>query len=123
MTDQLDQKLVEVVLSRPRRGKAELEEAKLAGLRSRTADLDEEEPEDDEVFIAEDEDEDEDGDVEVRVISDGETTLAGVEAPDKLDETELDEPTKEELDALNADMIGITTRSGCTSRRSARSPS
>ena len=107
MTDPLDQKLVEVVLSRPRRGKAELEEAKLAGLRSRTADLDEEEPEDDEVFIAEDEDEDEDGDVEVRVISDGETTLAGVEAPDKLDETELDEPTKEELDALNADMIGI----------------
>jgi RNA polymerase primary sigma factor len=107
MTDPLDQKLVEVVLSRPRRGKAELEEAKLAGLRSRVVDLDEEEPEEDEAFIAEEEEEEEEGDVEIRVISDGETTLAGVEAPDKLDEAELEEPTKEELDALSADMIGI----------------
>ena len=31
--DPLDKQLVEAVLSRPRRGKAELEEAKLAGLR------------------------------------------------------------------------------------------
>ena len=31
--DPLDQQLVEAVLSRPRRAKADLEEAKLAGLR------------------------------------------------------------------------------------------
>ncbi len=31
--DPLDKQLVEAVLSRPRRGKADLEEAKLAGLR------------------------------------------------------------------------------------------
>ena len=35
--DPLDKQLVEAVLSRPRRGKAELEEAKLAGLRPERA--------------------------------------------------------------------------------------
>jgi RNA polymerase primary sigma factor len=103
MPDPLDQKLVEAVLSRPRRGKAELEEAKLAGLRSRAADLEDEEVEED-GFLAEEEEEE---DVEVQVVADDETALAGVDAPDKLDEAELEEPTKEELDALSADMIGI----------------
>ncbi len=46
--DPLDQQLVEAVLTRPRRGKADLEEAKLAGLRPSRAALDEDEEEDDE---------------------------------------------------------------------------
>ena len=49
--DPLDQQLVEAVLSRPRRAKADLEEAKLAGLRPSRAALDEvdEEEEEEEV--------------------------------------------------------------------------
>ena len=43
--DPLDQQLVEAVLTRPRRGKADLEEAKLAGLRPSRAALDEDEDE------------------------------------------------------------------------------
>jgi hypothetical protein len=51
--DPLDKQLVEAVLSRPRRAKADLEEAKLAGLRpSRSAG----------VAIAEEDDEDEEED-------------------------------------------------------------
>jgi RNA polymerase primary sigma factor len=115
MTDPLDQKLVEAVLTRPRRGKAELEEAKLAGARIRVAD-------EEAVEIEEDEDENEDEeidvaiglvpeaadepDVEVSVIT-ADAALAGVEAPAKLDAVELEEPTAEELEALSADMIGI----------------
>ena len=49
--DPLDKQLVEAVLSRPRRAKADLEEAKLAGLRPSRA-----------VAVAEDDDEDEDDD-------------------------------------------------------------
>ncbi len=49
--DPLDQQLVEAVLTRPRRGKADLEEAKLAGLRPSRAALDD---------VDDDEDEDED---------------------------------------------------------------
>jgi len=45
------------------------------------------------------------------------------DAPVKLDVEALDEPTPEELEALSADMIGIDDPVGCTSRRSARSPS
>src|SRR5258708_34336864 len=45
--DPLDQQLVEAVLTRPRRAKADLEEAKLAGFRPSRAVLEEDEDEDD----------------------------------------------------------------------------
>src|ERR671922_263587 len=48
--DPLDQQLVEAVLTRPRRAKADLEEAKLAGLRPSRAAL--EEVDEDEVVLA-----------------------------------------------------------------------
>src|SRR3954465_14293390 len=111
--DPLDQQLVEAVLTRPRRGKADLEEAKLAGLRTRGS-LDE---------VDEDEDEDEDGEPDIAVAGDdleddapveavGEGAEARapklpVEGPAKLDAAELEEPPAEELEALSADMIGI----------------
>jgi DNA-directed RNA polymerase sigma subunit (sigma70/sigma32) len=109
MPDPLDQKLVEAVLTRPRRGRADLEEAKLAGLRTATADED---------LDAEDTDDGDDADVDVAADDEAEgetstevTTSAVVrpaeDAPAKLDSTELEEPTQEELDALSADMIGI----------------
>jgi RNA polymerase primary sigma factor len=115
MADPLDQQLVEAVLTRPRRAKADVEEAKLAGLRpSRVA-----------AQAVEDEDEDEDddddldlgpitpaadADVGVEVVdTDGETVdnKLPAEAPAKLDAAELEEPSAEELEALSADMIGI----------------
>ena len=111
--DPLDQQLVEAVLTRPRRGKADLEEAKLAGLRpSRAAldDVDEDEDEDDdepELAVAGD-DTDDDSTVEV-VGEDAEarTSKLPTDAPAKLDPEELEEPTAAELEALSADMIGI----------------
>jgi RNA polymerase primary sigma factor len=108
------------VLSRPRRAKADLEEAKLAGLRpSRAA-----------VAVAADEDDDEDddedldlgpeaigaaaeeeGDVGVEVVGDdGSIDPAAklpADAPAKLDAAELEEPSAEDLEAISADMIGI----------------
>jgi RNA polymerase primary sigma factor len=111
--DPLDQQLVEAVLTRPRRGKADLEEAKLAGLRpSRAAldDVDDDEDEDEDepdLAIAAD-DGDDDATVEV-VGEDAEarTSKLPVDAPAKLDAEELEEPTAAELEALSADMIGI----------------
>ncbi len=110
--DPLDQQLVEAVLTRPRRGKADLEEAKLAGLRpSRAAldDVDEDEDEDeDEPELASADDSDDDATVEV-VGEDAEarTSKLPADAPAKLDPEELEEPTAAELEALSADMIGI----------------
>ena len=104
--DPLDQKLVEAVLTRPRRGKADLEEAKLAGIRTKVVD----------------EDDDEDdlgpeaagpaGDDTVAIVTDESDGLNGegrlpAEGPVKLDAKELEEPSAEELEALSADMIGI----------------
>jgi RNA polymerase sigma factor RpoD-like protein len=110
--DPLDQQLVEAVLTRPRRGKADLEEAKLAGLRpSRAAldDVDDDEDEDEEepeLATAGDDDGD---DVAVVVGEDAEarTSKLPTDAPAKLDAEELEEPTAAELEALSADMIGI----------------
>jgi RNA polymerase primary sigma factor len=123
MADPLDQQLVEAVLTRPRRGRADLEEVKLASLRPiRAVAPVVEAPEEDE-----DEDEDDvvsaDGDalaiapdalgdaveMDVEVIGDGaDGSVAGiVDVPAKLDAKELEEPTAEELEALSADMIGI----------------
>jgi len=107
--DPLDQQLVEAVLTRPRRAKADLEEAKLAGIRTRDVDEDETEDEEDvEATLAPDVDADDDAVVEV-VGEDGEAREARLpaDAPAKLDAAELEEPTPEELEALSADMIGI----------------
>ncbi|HYH93235.1 MAG TPA: sigma-70 family RNA polymerase sigma factor, partial [Candidatus Saccharimonadales bacterium] len=118
--DPLDKQLVEAVLSRPRRAKADLEEAKLAGLRpsrGRTA-------------VASDDDDDDDTDLElgpeaaaaapaaegeaevvVEVTEDGVTADPAArlpaDAPAKLDAKELEEPSAEDLEAISADMIGI----------------
>src|SRR6476620_454671 len=116
--DPLDKQLVEAVLSRPRRAKADLEEAKLAGLRPKRGAA---------VAIAEDDDdEDEDDDLDlgpeaIGVVEDDaevvvEVTEEGVQdpasrlpadAPAKLDAAELEEPSAEDLEAISADMIGI----------------
>ncbi len=116
MPDPLDQQLVEAVLTRPRRAKADLEEAKLAGLRGPRV-LDEDEEEDEEEGLDDDSeleasDEDEDGDeVSVEVVGEDGKPRPGArlptEGPAKLNAEELDEPTPAELEALNADMIGI----------------
>jgi len=111
--DPHDQQLVEAVLTRPRRAKADLEEAKLAGFRPSRAALDEVEDDEDEE-LDEDEDvslssdDDEEATVEV-VGEDGErrTSKLPADGPAKLDAEELEEPTPAELEALNADMIGI----------------
>jgi RNA polymerase primary sigma factor len=118
-TDPLDKRLVEAVLSRPRRAKADLEEAKLAGLRpsrGRAATA---------VATPDDDDEDDDlelspelaaaagddGEVNVEVVSeDGTADPAArlpAEGPTKLDPKEVEEPTPEDLEAISADMIGI----------------
>ena len=69
MADPLDKQLVEAVLTRPRRGKADLEEARLASLRpSRTP-----------VAVEEDEDDDEDEDLD-----DADLTLAPTRWPKPL---------------------------------------
>ena len=106
MPDPLDQQLVEAVLSRPRRRKAELEEAAAVGVRAGAEDED-----------AEDEDVEEDLELEEEVAEEGDTVevaveegtgpAIGPEEPTKLDAVELEEPTAEEIEALNADMIGI----------------
>ncbi len=116
MADPLDKQLVEAVLARPRRGKADMEEAKLATMRpGRTA-----------VVVA-DVDDDDDDDLDDEDLSlgapdalvdavdlgaevaDGFESAAAVvpEVPAKLDPKEVEEPTAEELEALSADMIGI----------------
>src|SRR4029078_13593454 len=112
--DPLDQQLVEAVLTPPRRGKADLEEAKLAGLRQSRAGLhevgeeEEEEDGDEAPDLALGEDLDDDAAVEV-VGEDAEarTSRLPAEGPTKLDADELEEPTAAELEALSADMIGI----------------
>ncbi len=114
--DPLDKHLVEAVLTRPRRAKADLEEAKLAGLRPSRAgaavasDDDEDTDEDVDLSAELDEEVDEEESVEV-VVGEGGVTAPGArlpaEGPTKLDPKEVEEPTAEELEALSADMIGI----------------
>jgi len=118
MTDPLDKQLVEAVLSRPRRAKADLEAAKLAGMRpsrlgTAVADADKTtgrsaKTGDDVDMDVVDAELDEAAGVAAEVIADSDGgTLASVPEPAKLDAAELEEPTPEELDALSADMIGI----------------
>src|SRR3990172_1235805 len=109
--DPLDQQLVEAVLARPRRGKADLEEAKLAGIRTKVVDDDDDDEDDD------DDDgpqagagSDDSDDVTVEVVTEGRDLLdprLPKDGPSKLNPAELEEPTAAELEALSADMIGI----------------
>ncbi len=114
MTDPLDKQLVEVALSGGGRRKADLEEAKLAGVHTRRSaeddSLDDEELLADEDEVAPPDSLDEDtAELGVEVVE--EDNVAGPratgEAPAKLDAEALEEPTQEELEALSADMIGI----------------
>src|SRR5260221_1906544 len=120
MADPLDKQLVEAVLTRPRRAKADVEEARLAtrNLRAAKVVLPE---------VADDDEDDDDLDLGAEPGSDGTVAIevgdVGVEvvgedgvavdnklptdAPAKLDAAELEEPSAEELDAISADMIGI----------------
>jgi RNA polymerase primary sigma factor len=110
MTDPLDKALVEVALSGGGRRKSDLEEAKLAGVRTRRG-LDEESLDDDD--LEEDEiappDALDDDSVDVVEVVEEDVLVARVpgDAPVKLDVEALEEPTPEELEALSADMIGI----------------
>jgi RNA polymerase primary sigma factor len=113
MTDPLDKQLVEVALAGGGRRKADLEEAKLAGVRTRRSEddtLDEEDLLGDEDEVAPPDTLDDDtAELGVEVVE--EDVIAGPritgEAPAKLDAEALEEPTPEELEALSADMIGI----------------
>jgi RNA polymerase sigma factor RpoD-like protein len=110
--DPLDKQLVEAVLTRPRRARADVEEAKLAtrGLRAAKVVLpkvESDEDDDDDLDLGPD---GADGDVGIEVIGEnGEAVDAKLptDAPAKLDPAEVEEPTAEELDAISADMIGI----------------
>jgi RNA polymerase primary sigma factor len=112
--DPLDKQLVEAVLTRPRRARADVEEAKLAtrGLRAAKVVLpkvDDDEDDDDDLELGAAEDSD-GGDVAVEVVGENGEVVDNklpVDAPAKLDPAEVDEPTAEELDAISADMIGI----------------
>ena len=115
--DPLDKQLVEAVLSRPRRAKADLEEAKLAGLRPSRSPTG--------VAVADDDDDDDDDDLDlgpeaagadgadvgiVVVADDLASELAAklpTDAPAKLDPKAVEEPSAEDLEAISADMIGI----------------
>ncbi len=116
--DPLDKQLVEAVLSRPRRAKADLEEAKLAGLRPSR-------PKAGVAVAGDDDDEDDDEDLDlgpelagedgadvgiIVVAEDGPAETSAKlpsDAPAKLDPKEVEEPSAEELEAISADMIGI----------------
>jgi len=115
VADPLDKQLVEAVLTRPRRARADVEEAKLANLRparatrAPVAEVDEQE---DELGLGPDGDEPEarTADLGVEVVDADGGLVDGklpADAPAKLDPAEVEEPTAEELEALSADMIGI----------------
>jgi RNA polymerase primary sigma factor len=113
MPDPLDKQLVEAVLTRPRRARADVEEAKLAtrGLRAAKVVLpkvDDDEDDDDDLVLGSDDSDG--GDVAVEVVGENGEAVDNklpVDAPAKLDPAEVEEPTAEELDAISADMIGI----------------
>ena len=111
--DPTDKLLVEAVLSRPKRGKDDLEAARLANMRViKTAvpagASDDEDEDDDELELATPEAFAEAVvDLSADVVAEAESIVAPLDAPAKLDAKELEEPTAEELEALSADMIGI----------------
>ena len=112
--DPRDKLLVEAVLSRPRRAKADLEEAKLAGLRPSRSAVG--------VAVADEDDDDDDldlrpeavgvdgGDVGIIVVAEDSIDAIAkqpTDAPAKLDPKAVEEPSAEDLEAISADMIGI----------------
>src|SRR6476646_4531507 len=116
--DPLDKQLVEAVLSRPRRAKADLEEAKLAGLRPArpkpgvaVAGDDDDDDDDDDLDLGPEIAAEDGADVGIIVVTeDGAADPAAklpADAPAKLDPKEVEEPSAEELEAISADMIGI----------------
>src|SRR3954451_1954145 len=122
MADPLDKQLVEAVLTRPRRAKADVEEARLATRNLRAAKgvlpkvaSDEDEDDDDDLELGAEPGSDgtvavETGDVGVEVVGEDGVAVDNklpADAPAKLNPAELEEPTAEELDAISADMIGI----------------
>src|SRR5829696_3918812 len=123
MADPLDKQLVEAVLTRPRRAKADVEEARLATRNLRATKVvlpkvvsDEGEDADDDLELGAEPGTDgvvppeAAGDVGVEVVGEDGVAVDNklpVDAPAKLDPAEVDEPTAEELDAISADMIGI----------------
>jgi RNA polymerase primary sigma factor len=121
MADPLDKQLVEAVLTRPRRAKADVEEARLATRNLRAAKVvlpkvasDEDEDDDDDLDLGPEPGTDgvlvEAGDVGVEVVGEDGVAVDNklpVDAPAKLDAAELEEPSAEDLEAISADMIGI----------------
>jgi RNA polymerase sigma factor RpoD-like protein len=117
--DPLDKQLVEAVLSRPRRAKADLEEAKLAGLRPSRAktgivvadDDDVDDDDEEELDLGSSADDEDGADVGVVVVADDGTTGVAAklpsDGPSRLDPKEVEEPSAEDLEAISADMIGI----------------
>src|SRR6476661_3787239 len=111
MADPLDKQLVEAVLTRPRRAKADVEEARLATRNLRAAKVvlpkvaSDEDDEDDDLDLGA-----EAGDVGVVVVGEDGVAVDNklpADAPAKLDAAELEEPSAEDLEAISADMIGI----------------
>ena len=115
--DPLDKQLVEAVLSRPRRAKADLEEAKMAGLRPSRPKAgvavagDDDDDDDDEELDLSAEGAEDGADVGIVVVADDGVADPAAklpsDAPAKLDPKEVEEPSAEELEAISADMIGI----------------
>ncbi|MBF6605463.1 MAG: hypothetical protein IVW53_07775, partial [Chloroflexi bacterium] len=106
--DPTDKLLVEAVLSRPRRAKADLEAARLANMRVIKTPVVELDEDDDDLDPRAPEGIVDAPDLAVEVIGEADPiVVALVDAPAKLDAKELGEPTAEELEALSADMIGI----------------
>jgi RNA polymerase primary sigma factor len=124
MTDPLDKQLVEAVLAaRPRRSRRDAEEVKLASPRPKKGAVEEAPAED----VAVDEDLDTDMEVDLDLVAgpeepgaaelsielveevavEGVPAPSGVDAPVELTAAGVEEPSPEELEALNADMIGI----------------
>ena len=117
MADPLDKQLVEAVLTRPRRAKADVEEARLAtrNLRAAKVVLPKVADDDDDLELGAEPGTDgapeaESGDVGVEVVGEDGAAVDNklpAEAPAKLDAAELEEPSAEDLEAISADMIGI----------------
>ncbi len=120
MADPLDKQLVEAVLARPGRSRREKEEAKLASQRpkkgaaapapGKNGSSDDEDDDEDE-FIVED-DEPDTTELSIEIVKDEAVEgvpLPAEDAPAKLSSEDVEEPTKEELEAeaMSADMIGI----------------
>src|SRR4051812_41090212 len=115
--DPLDKQLVEAVLSRPRRAKADVEEAKMAGLRPARPKVgapvadDDDDAEDEDIDLGPEAAAADGADVGIIVVAeDGATDVAAklpADAPTKLDPKEVEEPSAEDLEAISADMIGI----------------